>query len=231
MKTNKSVFSSRLPRAVVLGVLCVVCLAGVIGIGPVACGRAEASVRTSAMNFEPVMKEAPNVRAWIRIDGTMLNYPVMYGLDNEFYLNHLPNGQRGKSGSVFIDYRNSPNFSDPNTLLHGHRMKSGAIFGTLRNYVNQAYYDKHPTVKLFTPQGDYELLLFASYAFDQTVETPPVKFRDAEVFDNYIKSAKQRSTFKSNVEVNYGDRLVTLATCEYSFKNGRLIVVGKLVER
>ena len=193
--------------------------------------RVEEVVRTSAMNFEPIRKNAPDVAAWIRISGTMLDYPVMYGTDNEFYLNHLPNGQKSKSGSVFIDYRNSPNFTNPNTLLHGHRMKSGAIFGTLRNYRNQSYYNKYPTVSIFTPRGDFELRLFAGYVLNQMSETPPMYFDGAESFDEYIKNIKKRSVFKSNVEVNYGDRLVSLSTCEYSVKDGRLIIVGKLVER
>jgi sortase B len=169
--------------------------------------------------------------AWIRIDGTSVNYPIMYGTDNEYFLNHLPNGKKSKRGSIFIDYRNSPDFSDQNTMIHGHRMRSGAMFGALRHYANQSFYNSHSTVSIFTPEKNFDVKLFAGYTLNQTVETPPLRFRDAESFNSYIKNARQRSIFKSDVEVNHGDRLVTLATCEYSIKEGRLVLVGKLVEK
>lgn len=191
----------------------------------------EKKTRPSRMNFEPIKKELPEVEAWIKLSGTKMDYPVMYGSDNEFYLNHLPNGKQSSSGSIFIDCRNSPDFSDPNTLIYGHRMKSGAMFGVLRYYSNQSYYDKHPVISIFTPDGDYDVELIAAYAFDQTVETPHFVFDDEEDFDNYIREARRRSPFKSGVEVSCGDRLVTLCTCEYTFEEGRLIVVGKLTEK
>jgi len=188
-------------------------------------------IRPSLVDFESKRHETPGIEAWIRMDGTTLNYPVMYAIDNDYYLDRLPNGKKSSSGSIFIDCRNSPDFSDKNTMVYGHRMKSGAMFGALKYFVHQSYYDKHPVVSLFTPKGDFEVQLFASYSFDQTVEVPPTEFENAEEFDDFVRNTKRRSTFKSDVEVNYGDRLVTLVTCEYTFKDGRLIVVGKLVEK
>jgi sortase B len=192
---------------------------------------ATGKANTPTMDFEHIRKEAPDVVAWIRIDGTMIDYPVMYADDNEFYLEHLPNGKKSDQGSLFIDYRNAPDFLDPNTLVYGHRMKSGTMFGTLRYYNNQSYYDKHPTVSIFTPEGNYEAILFAGYTFDQTVEMPPTRFKNAEEFDKYIQDARRRSIFQSDVEVSATDRLVTLATCDYNFEDGRLVIVGKLIEK
>ena len=188
-------------------------------------------VRPSAMDFEPIQKELPDAVGWIRIDGTTVNYPIMYGTDNEFYLKHLPDGNKNVRGSIFIDYRNAPDFSQPNTLVYGHRMKSGAMFGILRNYSSQSFYGKHPTVSIFTPEGDYEVVLFAGYALDQMREIPPMGFNDAEDLGKYVQDAKRRSIFKSDVEVSFDDRLVSLCTCDYSVKNGRLVIVGKLTEK
>ena len=189
-------------------------------------------IRPSRMNFEPIKKELPETAAWIKLGGTKIDYPVMYrDDDNEYYLTRLPNGKKSSSGSIYIDYRNSPDFSDPNTMVYGHRMKSGAMFGALRYYNNQSFYDQHSVVSIFTPDGDYEVVLFAGYAFDQTVETPPLSFSDEEEFDNFVQTARKRSAFKSDIEVKFGDRLVTLCTCEYSFEEGRLVVIGKLIEK
>jgi len=107
------------------------------------------------------------------------------------------------------------------------------MFGMLSNYANQSFYDQHSTVSIFTPQGDYEITLFAGYAIDQTVEVVPMEFRDAEDFDRFIQRARSRSMFRSDIEVNFGDRLVTLATCEYTFRDGRgrLVILGKLAEK
>jgi len=188
-------------------------------------------IRTLAMDFEAIRKEFPNTAAWIRINGTRVNYPVMYGTDNAYYLTRRPDGSKSRSGSIFIDYRNAPDFLNPNTFIYGHRMRSGAMFGMLSNYGSQSFYDKHPTVSILTPKGDYEVELFAGYTFNQMEETPPMSFSSAKALENYVRDAKRRSMFKSDVEVNFGDRLVTLCTCEYSFDEARLLVVGKLVEK
>ena len=184
-----------------------------------------------AVNFEAVRAEVPNVIAWIRIDGTVINYPVMHGIDNEYFLTHLPNGKTSKSGSIFIDYRNASDFSDANTLIHGHRMKSGTMFAALKNYSSQAFYERHRTANISTPLKKYELMFIAGYRLNQTVEIPPISFKDEEDFSKYIQDIKRRSIFKSDVIVNAGDRLVTLATCEYQVNDDRLVIVGKLVEK
>ena len=175
-------------------------------------------------------KEFTDAVAWIRINGTSVNYPIMYRPDNEYYLTRRPDGKASRSGSIFIDYRNAPDFSNQNTFIYGHRMRSGAMFGMLKDYARQSFYEKHQTVSIFTPKGNYNAVLFAGYVFNQIKEEiPPIKFADAEAFADYVRDAKRRSMFKSDIEVNFGDRLVTLCTCEYSYNEARLLVVGKLV--
>ena len=186
--------------------------------------------KVPVVDFEAIRREVPGVIAWIRINGTVINYPVMHGTDNEYYLTRLPNGKASKSGSIFIDYRNTPDFSNANTLLHGHRMKSGTMFAALKNYSSQAFYEQHRIAFISTPEKNYELIFFAGYRLNQTVEIPPLKFKNAEDFDKYIQDIKKRSIFKSDVKVSAKDKLVTLATCEYQVNDDRLVIVGKLVE-
>ena len=181
------------------------------------------------VNLQAVQKACPGAEAWIRIDGTVIDYPIMLGPDNDYYLTRLPNGKSSKNGSIFMDYRNAADFSGQHTLIYGHNMKSGAMFGGLRNYGKQSFYDNHPTASIFTPNKNYKVLLFAGYRLNPAVEMLPLGFNNTEALNKYVQDVKKRSLFKSDVEVSAGDRLVSLATCEYSIKNGRLVLIGKLV--
>ena len=181
------------------------------------------------MDFGALGERLPGLSAWILSEGTVINYPVMQWSDNAHFLSHLPDGERHKMGSVFMDYRNAPDFTDLNTLIYGHKMGSGDIFGSLEKYNDQAYYEQHPTMYLFTPERDYVIELLAGYLLDSAVETPPLRFEDAEAFEDYVADIKLRSIFESGVGAVPGDRLVCLCTCAYNFQNARLVVVGKLV--
>ena len=181
------------------------------------------------LDFSRIASNFPDVVAWISLDNTAINYPVVQGDDNAFYLTHLPNGQEHKMGSIFMDYRNSPDFSDDNTLIYGHNMASGDMFAALNNYRNQAFYEKHPTIKIKTPHNNYTLTLFAAYMIDSAVETVPINFDDSLTFRDYVAQAMYRSDFNADVNVNDGSRLVTLVTCiNTGAPSYRYIVTGWL---
>jgi len=184
---------------------------------------------TSVMDFDSLAEISPNIVAWIKSEGTAVNYPIVKGEDNHFYLSHLPDGNYHEMGSIFLDYRNSADFSDENILIYGHDMRSGQMFGSLRHYRNQNYYEQYCDMFIFTPKQDYKLTLFAGYILDSAYETPPMDFNDSADFEGYIDDIKRRSIFKSDIPVSFGDRLVFLATCTQSGSiNERLIIVGKL---
>jgi len=182
------------------------------------------------VDFAALNDVYPGIVAWIKLEGTPLDYPIMQTDNNYFFLSHLPDGTKHRSGSVFLDYRNSPDFSDKNSCLYGHWSRSDDMFGVLKNYRNQAFFDENPVIHIYTPEADFELVLFAGYLVDSGVEQPTIKFRDDEHFMGYIKDKTRRSFFKSDVEVTADDRIVSLCTCAYDYTNARFIVVGKLVE-
>jgi len=184
----------------------------------------------SIVDFGAMRRDFPDIVAWVQSPGTVINYPVVQTTDNEFYLTRLPDKSKNSMGSVFLDYRNSNDFSDQHILLYGHDMKSGNIFGTLRHYADQAYYEKHYSIFFFTPGGDYEVMLLAGYVLDSAVTSPPLGFSNERHFNQYIDDIRERSFFKSNVQVSYGDRLVFFCTCARGGpKSERLVIVGKLV--
>lgn len=190
----------------------------------------EEDVWVPYVDFDALSERFPGIVAWIVIPGTQLDYPVMQGSNNYYYLSYLPDGTRNRAGSVFLDYRNSPDFSDKNSLIYGHMSNVGEMFGALRNYRTQSFYEAHPVVNLYTSEHDYDLVLVAGYLVDSGVETPPMSFKDEAAFASYIRDLKRRSVFRSDVEVAADDRLVCLCTCAYDFTNARLVIVGKLVE-
>ena len=193
-------------------------------------GPGEAHV--SFVDFDEKRRQFSNVVAWIQSEGTVINYPVVQGSDNEFYLYHLADGTRHPMGSIFLDYRNAADFSCPVILIFGHDMRSGDMFGSLRGYGRQDYFEQHPSMSIFSPYQDFELWLIAGFVINSAIEIPPMSFADEGEFYQYIASIRHRSQFVSNIEVSYGDRLVILATCTpIGPSTYRKLVVGTLVPR
>ena len=182
------------------------------------------------VDFEGLDAVYPGIKGWIVNEGTYIDYPIMQGDDNSYYLNHLPDGTKHRSGSVFLDCRSSIDFTDRNTILYGHMARAGDMFGSLKFYRDKSYFDSHPVMYIFTPETDYALVLFAGYLLDSGKEVPPMEFRDDAEFEKHIADIKNRSFFKTEIEVTAYDRIVSLATCAYDYVNARWIIVGKLVE-
>ena len=182
------------------------------------------------VDFDAINRLFPGTVAWIKMDGTHIDYPVMQYSDNDYFLTRLPDGTRHRSGSIFLDYRNSSDFSDKSILIYGHESRTQEMFSALKGYREQTFYEENPVIYLFTPQKDYMIVLFAGHLAHSVRDHPPMQFEDDEHFLAYIESLKSISFFNSDVEVSADDRIVSLCTCAYDFSNARLVIVGILVE-
>jgi len=181
---------------------------------------------SSLIDFDSMRQNYPDVVAWIKSEN--LNYPIVQGTDNNYYLSRLPNGKHHVLGSIFLDERNLDDFSEDSIILYGHDSRKGDMFGSLKYYASQEYYAQNSNVLIFTPKCDYNLMLIAGYIIDSAFEVPPMSFTDLADFECYITDIKNRSIFKSDIEVNYDEQLVSLVTCTPSSSiNERLIIVGK----
>ncbi|MBU5592642.1 class B sortase [Clostridium sp. MSJ-4] len=187
-----------------------------------------ASKMSAKMDFAPLKKINDGVVGWILAEGSVIDYPIVLGEDNEYYLSHLFNHEENKLGSIFMDYRNNGNFSDKNTIIYGHNMKNGSMFSSLTKYKDQSYYDSFPTMVLYTPNGDFIIEFFAGIIVDGNYEFLRFKFTNDMDFQDYINELKEKSTFESNTIVKSDDRIVTLCTCSYEFNNARYALYGKL---
>ena len=166
--------------------------------------------------------------AWLEQSGTPIDYPVTQGDDNAYYLNHSFKGESSRAGCLFLDARNGEYFRDGNNIVYGHHMKDDSMLATLVNYHQQDYYDEHPTLKLYTPYGDYDVEVFASAIVDGKKDFLEFNFDSDEAFDDYWKQFIDGTEFKGDVTVERGDRLISLVTCTYEYNDARYIVCGKL---
>jgi len=182
------------------------------------------------VDFDALNLIYPGIVAWIKLEGSVLDYPVMQYTDNERFMSHLPDGTRHRSGSIFLDYRNNSDFSDNSILIYGHETRNHDMFGVLKNYRNQEFYDINPVIYLYTPQQDYKIVLFAGHLAHSQRDHPPLQFKDDEEFLKYAEHLKKISLFMSDAQVSAGDRIVSLCTCAYDFDEARLVIVGVLVE-
>ncbi|MCL2628214.1 MAG: class B sortase [Oscillospiraceae bacterium] len=181
------------------------------------------------VDFAALDATFPGIRGWIKLFGSSLDYPVMQYTDNSFFLSHLPDGTRHRSGSIFLDYRNSSDFSDKSILIYGHESKEGELFGSLKNYRNQEFFNENPVIYLYTPEADYEIVIFAAHLAHSQRDHPPLHFTDDNEFLSYIEQIKSISLIKSDVVITAADQIVSLCTCAYDFDDARLVVVGVLV--
>ena len=178
-----------------------------------------------------------DIAGWLSIPDTEVDYPVMYlEGDNDYYLSHSFNKENDRNGLLVLDKRCDPSGDDVNWLIHGHNMKSGAMFGTLKKYRNKEYYVAHPIIELATlyEERKYEIVaVFTSSVNDKSDDFEYYEFiqiNDADSFDKYISSIKEIALYDTEITATWGDKLVTLSTCEYSKENGRLVIVGRQVK-
>ena len=181
------------------------------------------------VDFAALQKKNPDIIGWLYCEGTVINYPVVQGKDNSYYLKHMYDGAKNSSGTLFIDYRNAKGFLDENTVIYGHHMRNGSMFASLVNYRSQAYYDKHPVLYLLTPETNYRIELFSGYICASTASAFQRQIQAESDFSAYLLNSLKKSNFKSSVSVSPADRILTLSTCTYEYENARYVVQGKIV--
>ena len=178
---------------------------------------------TIKVDFDRLTSKYPDVVGYIYGAYTGINYPIVQSSSNDYYIDHDLDGNVNNNGSIFMEYLNSSDFSDHNTLVYGHNMKSGLMFAHLTNYKNQSYYNAHPYFYIYTPTQDYKLNLYAGFVCEHDDEVYALSLTQSQ-----LEGLAERSTFKSNIGVPTG-RIMTLSTCSYEFDDARYVVVGELV--
>lgn len=195
-----------------------------------------------ARNQEPLPQYAelyrqnPDLAGWLRIDGTKIDYPVMYTpRDPEYYLHRDYYGRSAYSGCLFIG--EGYETQGGNTVIYGHHMKDGSMFADLLSYESQEFADNHPDIFFDTvfEEGVYQVAAAFYCDLDGSGEEKfdyykYLDLRDKQVFDDYISQVEARNVIDTGIRFQYGDRIITLSTCSYHVTNGRFVVAAKKAE-
>lgn len=182
--------------------------------------------------YRALFDQNSDFAGWISIDGTNINYPVMWTPNNpNYYLKHSFQKEYSDYGVPYIDEDCVLGESN-NYVIYGHHMKNETMFHDLCNYASKDYYDEHPIIKFDTLFGFGEYQVVAVFRFDTNNDT----FRynqytqmSATQFSAYMKNVHTRQLYDTGIDAEYGDQLITLSTCEYTYTNGRFVVVAKKV--
>jgi len=183
------------------------------------------------MSFEELRAINPDVFGWITVFGTNIDFPLVQGRDNSFYLNHNAKGEFSLAGAIFLDVANDRNFTDFNNIIHGHHMEGGAKFGNLDLFVSREFFDSRLHGNLFFNDKDHGLEFFAfmeTSGYNWRIFNPAIS--DPERQQDYLDAIDEYSMHTRDIGITTDDTIVLLATCTSDSTNGRHLLVARLTD-
>lgn len=173
-----------------------------------------------------------DIKAWINVANTNIDYAVVQALDNDYYLRRSIYKKYSYPGSIFMDYRCSIwDESQKNIIIYGHNMKSGSMFHQLEKFKKKKFFkDENNIITLYTSEGTITARVFSAYITDTNFNYLYVSFPDDEGYKEFLDSIIEKSMFPSSVNVATEDRIITLSTCDYDFDDARLVIHAKIIK-
>ena len=172
--------------------------------------------------LKEIQKINSNIVGWLEIPNTNINYPVLQGSDNEYYMTH--------------NYKKE--YSKNDLLIYGHNLGNGEMFQELLKYENQDYYNQHPIIRFTTTKEDAEYEIISVFKSRVYYKSEQNVFRyyyfinanTEDEYNQFINNAKQASLYNIETSAKYGDQLITLSTCSYHVEDGRFAVIGRKIK-
>lgn len=191
--------------------------------------EAPADPRERKIDFAALQAVNEEIVAWIYIPNTKIDYPVVQGEDNDYYLTRGASNEENRAGAIFMDYRNNADFSDPNTLIYGHRMNDGSMFADLHQFEDEAFLQENRNIYLYLPDGRVLVYdIFGAGVVNDGDDAYTISFADDAAFEEYLTKMKNRSASSFEMELSPQDRIITLSTCVRGQETSRYIVQAKL---
>ncbi len=204
-------------------------LGGVDAPSCIAVSQAVVQRWLAELDHDELYRINDHYQCWLYASGTPIDYPVVQCRNNDYYLNRLFNRTVNPAGTLFIDYRNLPEFQDPNTLIYGHHMRDSSMFHSLTDFETEGFFDAHPFMVVVSKDEIYVVEVFAGYVTDSSDHCYDIAISDEKDMRRFVDLAKQKSDFNAHVDVDCKkDHVVTLSTCAYNFDNARYVVLGRL---
>lgn len=174
-------------------------------------------------DLDALRKVNKDILGWIHIPGSKIDYPLLQGEDNEYYLKRTWKGHRNPVGSIFLESRNSSDFTDWNTIIYGHNMTDGSMFAPLHRYKRQAFWEEHPYIYIVTDAGVLRYEVFSSYNAKIGSETYGLSFNQMETRQEFIAMALENSQIDTGIVPALTDQIITLSTCSGGEKTRRVV--------
>lgn len=183
------------------------------------------------VNFDELKAKNADTKAFLKVSGTNINYPIVQAPDNEYYLDHSFDKSKNKAGWVFMDYRNSIEDLQDNTIVYAHGRQNRTMFGSLKDVLESNWYQntENHVIYLSSEKENTLWQVFSVYAIPEETYYLTTEFGSEESHQTFIDTIKSRSLFNFNTEVNTEDKILTLSTCYNSIN--RVVLHAKLIKK
>lgn len=192
--------------------------------------KTEITEEVSPIDWEYLYSVNADTMGWIKLEDSVVDYPIVYATDNEYYLNHTMSGEYNILGTIFVDYTNQRDLQDRVTVLYGHHCWNGMMFTDIGKYKDQSYYDGHKIISLEMPNASYELHPIAGYTTTAYSDYIRTTFDSDEDFMSYVNDFVSKSQFTAEDTATASDKLILLSTCSNDLQDGRFALLCKLVK-
>ena len=185
-----------------------------------------------SVDFNSLKNDNPDTVGWIFVGGTNINYPVVQAGNNEYYLNHSFNEKYNDGGWIFMDYRNNNQNFDKNTIIYGHSRYDKSMFGSLRNIINNNWFNDttNHIIKFSTPKENTLWQVFSVYTIEEEAYYLTTNFKNDKLYNNWLNTMLERSKFNFNTNINTNDKILTLSSC-YTSDGIRVVLHAKLIKK
>lgn len=191
----------------------------------------EKEVKKYDIDFNSLKEENPDTVAYLKVNNTNIDYIVLKGKNNSYYLNHNFEKKKNVAGWVFSDYHNKFDGNDKNIVIFGHNMKNGSMFGTLKYVLKKEWFDNKDNHKilLVDENGEHYYQVFSTYIINVEDYYINTNFKSNDDFYKFINVLKDRSKYDYDVSLDKSDNILTLSTCSSAGKK-RVVLHAKLIK-
>lgn len=167
------------------------------------------------VDFNKLKEQNNETIAWLKINNTNVEYPVVKGTNNSFYLNHSFDKSKNSAGWIFADYKNKFDNTDKNIVIYGHNMRDGSMFGSMLNILDAKWYEneENTNITLYTENEKCIYKVFSIYKIENEDYYIKTEFKNDNEFEEFVKNLKKRSIKDFNVDISKDDNILTLSTC------------------
>lgn len=193
----------------------------------------------SSITLKQLAQQNPDIKGWLKIDGTNIDCAVCQSEDNKYYMEHNQLREESRHGALFLQTNDNifRHGGDKNIVIFGNNMQDGTMFGTLKEYRKLNFYKSNPYVELFYGEQTetyavFSVMLISSMEDDGGLLYKPYKsyFTDDDDFNSWLEETRHRSIISTTINVENGDNILTLVTTADDFEGARLVVMAKQID-